>query len=90
MVFASNRDGNWEIYRMTGDEGHIQWNLSRNPADDMSPFWHGDWVHFQTDRNGDWEVYRMTGREGHIQRNLSKNAAKDMIDSRHVGSFQDS
>ena len=38
IVFASDRDGNWEIYVMDAD-GINQHNLTNNPAEDMAPDW---------------------------------------------------
>ena len=35
IVFASNRDGNWEIYTMDALSGRSQRNLTGNEADDM-------------------------------------------------------
>jgi len=41
ITFESNRDGNWEIYRMAPD-GSENINLSNNPADDTKPAWSPD------------------------------------------------
>ena len=38
IVFASNRDGNWEIYVMNAD-GSNQVNLTNNPTADRYPTW---------------------------------------------------
>ena len=38
IAFASNRDGNWEIYVMDADGSH-QINLTNNPADEWAPSW---------------------------------------------------
>lgn len=40
IVFATNRDGNWEIYSMNGD-GSDPKNLTRSPTDEVYPRW--DW-----------------------------------------------
>jgi Tol biopolymer transport system component len=40
IAFASDRDGNGEIYVMDSD-GKNQRNLTNNPADDMFPDWFG-------------------------------------------------
>jgi Tol biopolymer transport system component len=41
IAFASNRDGNWEIYSMNPD-GSDQTNLTNNPATDWEPTWSRD------------------------------------------------
>jgi TolB protein len=38
ITFASNRDGNWEIYVMNVD-GSEQTNLTKHPANDRQPAW---------------------------------------------------
>jgi len=77
IVFASNREGNWEVYKMAAD-GSSQQNLTQNPADDTSPAWSpdGGWVVFASNRDGNWEVYTMTA-DGSSQQNLTQNPAND-------------
>ena len=41
IAFASNRDGNFEIYNMNSD-GSEQINLTNNPANDEYPSWSPD------------------------------------------------
>jgi ABC-type sugar transport system substrate-binding protein len=41
ITFESNRDGNWEIYRMAPD-GSETVNLTNDPADDTRPVWSPD------------------------------------------------
>src|SRR5207248_2420830 len=41
IVFASNRDGNWEIY-VTNADGSGQKNLTNHPAWDIYPRWTPD------------------------------------------------
>ena len=38
IAFASDRDGNWEVYVMNAD-GSGQTNLTNNPASDSDPAW---------------------------------------------------
>jgi len=42
IAFASNRDGNWEIYTMDATFGRSQKNLTHNKADDMASLWSCD------------------------------------------------
>src|ERR1043165_4652408 len=52
IVFASHRDGNWEIY-VTNADGSGQKNLSNHPAWDMCPRWMpaGKQIIFFSDRD---------------------------------------
>jgi Tol biopolymer transport system component len=52
IVFASNRDGNWEIYVCDANGGN-QTNLSKNPAWDFRPRWSPDGkrIIFHSDRD---------------------------------------
>ncbi|HLB48005.1 MAG TPA: hypothetical protein VJL59_13450, partial [Anaerolineales bacterium] len=38
IAFQTDRDGNWEIYRMTADGSDLA-NLSNDPADDQLPYY---------------------------------------------------
>jgi Tol biopolymer transport system component len=60
ITFASNRDGNWEIYVMRPD-GSEQTRLTDNVAYDAAPSWSPDGTRivFQSKRDGNWEIYTM-------------------------------
>jgi hypothetical protein len=60
IVFASIRDGNFEIYVMNGD-GSDQHNISNNPAQDAYPSWSPDGtkIVFSSTRDGREEIYVM-------------------------------
>lgn len=76
IAFASNRDGNWEIYRMNGD-GNGQTNVTNNSESaDLSPSWECSWIAFQSDRDGNWEIYK-TDPSGSEQIRLTNNPASD-------------
>jgi serine/threonine-protein kinase len=58
VVFMSQRDGNWELYRLGMSDGSIL-RLTDDPAQDglptVSP--DGAWVAFASDRAGYWRVW---------------------------------
>ena len=59
MVFASDRDGDWEIYVRDRD-GSVR-QLTNNDYDDRNPVWSPDGKHigFEAIYDGDWELLRM-------------------------------
>jgi TolB protein len=61
LVYASKREGYWDIYTMNAD-GSGQVNLSNWAADDRGPRWShtGDQIAFASYRDGNWEIYVMT------------------------------
>ena len=60
IAFASNRDGNLEIYKMRSD-GFDQTRLTNSPADDGQPAWSPDAkrIAFRSNRGGHSEIYIM-------------------------------
>ncbi|HEV2092508.1 MAG TPA: hypothetical protein VGR18_05005 [Rubrobacter sp.] len=84
IAFASDRSGNFEVYRMKGSpEGRLNKpvNLSKTPtASDQDPAWSPDgkkMMAFSTDRDGNREIYRMRATDGARQTNLTNNPALD-------------
>lgn len=78
IVFASNRDGNREIYLMNPD-GTQQVNISRNKADDVSPVWSptGEHILFASDRDrfrGSWDLYLMNADGSDVRPVFEKSA----------------
>jgi len=75
IVFASSRDGNWEIYSLNSD-GSNQTNLTKNSAYDSNPCYspNGKMLAFQSLRDGfNSEIYTMTS-SGDQQTNRTNNA----------------
>ena len=60
VAFESNRDGNFEIYRMT-QSGASQTRLTNNSAADEHPKWSPDGkkIAFDSTRDGNLEIYTM-------------------------------
>ncbi len=60
IAFASERDGNYEIYVMNAD-GSEQIRLTNDPATDVSPAWSPDGrrLAFPSERNGSYGIYVM-------------------------------
>jgi Tol biopolymer transport system component len=75
IAFASDRDGNIEVYVMN-DDGSGQINLTNNPAEDFVPAWSpdGSRIAFMSVRDGNGEVYVMNA-DGSGQTNLTNSPA---------------
>jgi len=60
IVFATNRDGNYEIYAVNPDGSDLT-RLTDTPGDDYAPFWSpdGKQIAFVSNRDGNPEIYRM-------------------------------
>jgi TolB protein len=69
LVFASNKDGNAEIYLMNAD-GTDQKNLTQNAARDGSPSFlpDGKKILFTSDRDGNGEIYVMDADGNNVTR----------------------
>jgi len=78
IAFASDRDGNFEIYVMDADGGGQQ-RLTENPAEDYSPAWSPDGrrLAFVSTRDGNAEIYVMNA-DGSGQTRLTNNTASDL------------
>jgi eukaryotic-like serine/threonine-protein kinase len=78
VEFASNRDGNYEIYAMLGD-GTAQTRVTNNPGvDDTSPDLTPDFTRtvFVSNRDGNLQIYVMNAN-GSDQRRISNNNSND-------------
>jgi VCBS repeat-containing protein len=69
IAFASDRDGNWELYKMTAD-GETIVRLTDHPAADGWPSWTPDSkrIVFASNRAGNWEIYVMDQDGANVQR----------------------
>lgn len=85
IAFATDRDGNWEIYLMNVD-GTDCVNLTRHPASDFYPAWSPDGkrIAFFSNRDGNLEIYLMrfflpreAYADGSSPERLTNNEAKD-------------
>jgi len=77
IAFASNCNGNFEIYTMDSD-GKNQVNLTNNNSWDWYPSWSpdGSRIAFVSDRSSNWEIYIM-GSDGKNQVRLTDNSSWD-------------
>jgi Tol biopolymer transport system component len=77
IAFASNRDGNSEIYVMNAD-GTAQTRITSNPAADSEPAWSpsGTKIAFESNRAGNSEIYVMNA-DGTGQTRITSNPADD-------------
>ena len=77
IAFATNRDGNWEIYVMNSD-GSNPHNITNNPGTDSHPSWSpdGSKIAFQSERDGNWEIYVMNS-DGSEQVRLTDDRGVD-------------
>ncbi len=76
LAFASNRDGNSEIYLMDDDGEVIQ--LTRHAASDDGPSWSPNKkrIAFASHRDGNWEIYWMNAEGDELTR-VTHNPATD-------------
>jgi TolB protein len=60
IAFSSDRDGNWELYKMTATGDSIT-RLTNDAKSDGWPTWtpDGKSIVFSSDRTGNWELYSM-------------------------------
>ena len=79
IAFASNKDGNAEIYAINADGSH-QTRLTNNSDEDGFPSWSPDGarIAFQSSRDGNWEIYVMSA-DGSNQTRLTNNPDLDML-----------
>ncbi|NTV62946.1 MAG: hypothetical protein HGA65_05345 [Oscillochloris sp.] len=78
VAFSSNRDGNFEIYLISADNGDSARRLTNNTANDDGVSWSADSTKlaFASDRDGDYEIYTI-GVDGNNTAQITNNAAQD-------------
>ena len=77
IAFASDRDGDLEIYVMNADGGGLR-PLTKDPGRDDQPTWSPDgrWIAFTSTRDGGFDIYVMRD-DGRDLRRLTENEAID-------------
>lgn len=77
LVFASNADGDFDIYVADLDSGNII-PLTFNDSEDYSPVWstNGQEIAFASDQDGDWDIYIMS-YDGSSVTNLTNDSSSD-------------
>lgn len=77
IVFASNRDGNYELYSVKPDGSELK-RLTDIPSDEYSPAWSpdGGQIAFVSNRDGNAEIYRMNA-DGSNPVRLTDHPAED-------------
>jgi Tol biopolymer transport system component len=77
IAFASDRDGNFEIYVMNPDGGGLV-RVTNNPAEDTHPTWSPDGrrLAFVSNRDGNKEIY-VVNADGSGTTRLTNNTAED-------------
>ena len=77
IAFATNRDGNWEVYVMNSD-GSNPHNVTNSPGTDSHPSWSpdGSKIAFQSERDGNWEIYVMNA-DGSEQTRMTNDRGID-------------
>ena len=60
IVFASDREGNWDIWIVNPDGTGLR-QLTNSPNSDVTPTWSvdGQWIFFRSDRDGKWAIWAM-------------------------------
>jgi len=85
VMYHSDRDGDWDIYRLgdpRGDMSDLGDNVTQGPgSSDIQPSFSADaeWVAYTSDRDGvgNWEIY-IAAVDGSVRRRVTYNTAVDV------------
>ncbi|GIK64512.1 MAG: hypothetical protein BroJett018_23060 [Chloroflexota bacterium] len=78
IAFASNRDGNWELYVSRTDGSELHRVTFNSVAIDTDPAWGpNNTLVFETTRDGNWELYLLDLSTG-VEMRLTDDAAADI------------
>lgn len=74
VVFASDRDGDWDLYVVSVIDPSSPRQLTDDPGTDQEPAWSpsGSRIAFASDRSGDWDVWSIRA-DGARPRNLTND-----------------
>jgi Tol biopolymer transport system component len=77
IAFASNQDGDWDIYTIDIEQDRLR-QVTHNDADDLSPSWSPDGaqIAFVSNRDGNDEIYTMSV-DGNDQIRLTETDANE-------------
>lgn len=77
FVFSSNRDGDYEIFKMNIDGTNVQ-QLTYNISNDWWPDWSpdGSKIAFMSNRDGDYEIFTMDSTGNDLEQ-LTENSNND-------------
>jgi Tol biopolymer transport system component len=81
IVFGSNRDGRWHIWRAGADGSKPRRLTATTKGADTNPVWSPDGksIAFASSRTSNWEIYVMSA-SGARQRNITRDPGADDLD----------
>jgi len=86
IAFSTNRDGNWEIYKIPPTAGSTPTRLTNDPAADTNPAWAPDnsAIAFASNRGGTTRIWA-TSTDGSTQTQISAGVGDQPAYSRDTG-----